>query len=756
MDLKIWYNTYFYEVKYEGFLNDGKGFEQSIKIIKDNNQNKRIENWFYNFLIKYQEELNEEQFNIDFTSNKHEINIVHDIVLKFNNEKNFNVSVISNEVLKPDLVNDFKEILTNIKKKKKDDVIKKYFEKHNLLNFLNEIERKESQVIVVATMSAGKSTLINALIGKSLMPSKNAACTAIICKIKDIDGKENFSALIKDDKGNKVEEVQNLDADSLSSINERGNNDFLTVEIEGDIKNISSKNMSVVLVDTPGPNNSDNDKHKEATYSYIKDNEHKPLIIYVLDVTKLKTTDDRSVLEEISSFVKGKGISAEDRFLFVLNRIDELDHEKESLEKIMNSSKEYLSNNIGIENPKIFPISAEFARLCHLRDHGFKLTRSEKGNLQKFESVFLPSEEDKYEGIETTQFTPLREDEKKLLADKLKNKNKQEQCLHRSGILALQIYIQKYIEDVHEIELGHKLFKNLLPHFNKLKNETSVLTEKEKEDINKDIIKIEASVNDAEQKLRTLKNKLNKISTKNNTIDQLKKRVEKDFSQIYAKFNNQLATKRQALEARFMAEHIIENLELSLKTSIDKELKSDLNEKWEEIINIIENDFNDFITDLNLSKKATNIISNDFSIKLNDSSIKNVKSIKKVKVGEKKVSTAIWWKPLTWNNKKKEEIFEFQEEYNLSKLYNGLGLPQLRNKINKMLENITKNYEVSVKGYIKNGRDIVEGLENNFKQDEIRKLSSLKTKVTEIEKSNMSIKEDLDNYLLKINTNKSN
>jgi GTPase Era involved in 16S rRNA processing len=754
MVLSIKYNTYSYEINFEGFLNKGKGFQQSIKILKDNNHNKRIENWFFDFLVKYQEELNEEQFEIVFTSTKHEIDIVKDIIFKFNKEKNYNVSVQTNEIVKPDLVGDFKEILINIKQKNKEDEIKKYFVKHKLLTFLKEIENRESQVVVAATMSAGKSTLINALIGKSLMPSKNAACTATICKIKDVDGEDNFKAIVKNEKNVIIRTVKNLDAQTLSEINEEGNDEFLTVEIEGDIKNISSKNMSIVLVDTPGPNNSENNKHKEVTFGYIKDNNHKPLLIYVLDVTKLNTNDDKSVLEEISSFVKGKGISVEDRFLFVLNRIDELDHEKESLEKIIGSSKEHISNIVGIENPKIFPVSAEFARLDQLRDMGEILTRSEKGKLKKFESEFLPCEEDGYEGIETIQFTPLREEEKRLLLNELKDKGKHDQCLHRSGILALKVYIQKYIEDVHEIELGHNLIRNLKPHFDKLKDEVTRLTDEEKIKINEDVKKIENSIQDSEKKLEVLKDKLNEIPTKNNTIDSLLKRVEKDFSQIFSKFKNSEATKHQALEAKSKAESIFNNLKISLKTSINLELENDLNEKWDEIINIIKNDFNDLINDLKLSKKATSVIKNDFSIKLNNKHIDLVRNSNMVKTGEVEVSTSTWWKPLTWYSKKKEDIFEYQEQYNLTKLYDDLGLPKQKIKIENMLDDISKKYNDKVKYYIKKGEEIIIDTENNFSQNEIDKILNLEKKYNIINHKNDNIINDIENYLFKINRSK--
>ena len=41
----------------------------------------------------------------------------------------------------------------------------------------------EFEVAVIATMSSGKSTLLNALLGRELMPSKNEACTATIARI---------------------------------------------------------------------------------------------------------------------------------------------------------------------------------------------------------------------------------------------------------------------------------------------------------------------------------------------------------------------------------------------------------------------------------------------------------------------------------------------------------------------------------------------------------------------------------------------
>ncbi|MTP16204.1 hypothetical protein GMB60_10900, partial [Turicibacter sanguinis] len=72
----------------------------------------------------------------------------------------------------------FKEIQNGPFDELKDEQIQKAF---------NQAKSDEFEVCVVATMSAGKSTLINAMLGANLMPSSCEACTAIITRIKDND-----------------------------------------------------------------------------------------------------------------------------------------------------------------------------------------------------------------------------------------------------------------------------------------------------------------------------------------------------------------------------------------------------------------------------------------------------------------------------------------------------------------------------------------------------------------------------------------
>ena len=59
---------------------------------------------------------------------------------------------------------------------------------------LNKSVKREKvySVAVVATMSAGKSTILNSLVGERLLPSRNEACTATVCKVEDVDSMETF------------------------------------------------------------------------------------------------------------------------------------------------------------------------------------------------------------------------------------------------------------------------------------------------------------------------------------------------------------------------------------------------------------------------------------------------------------------------------------------------------------------------------------------------------------------------------------
>jgi GTPase Era involved in 16S rRNA processing len=166
-------------------------------------------------------------------------------------------------------------------------------------------------------------------------------------------------------------------------MNELNENDkVFKISAEGNIPFLDSRSTALMLVDTPGPNNAQNQAHKNTTYRAIN-NDSNNLILYVLNGTQLSTNDDASLLSYIAEQMKKGGKQVRDRFLFVVNKMDQFNPEEEDIGKAIISAKNYLAT-YGINDPQIFPCSA-FAALNIRTDLAGididNLTRSEEKQL---------------------------------------------------------------------------------------------------------------------------------------------------------------------------------------------------------------------------------------------------------------------------------------------------------------------------------------------------------------------------------------
>lgn len=277
--------------------------------------------------------------------------------------------------------------------------LKALFEKGKMGPFKDTFNSKEMQqaferaidptfeVNVIATMSSGKSTVVNALLGTELMPAKNEACTATIARIRDVDSLKFFTAQRFDHRGNAMSEEEIATKELL----EKWNDDPEThiIEVKGNIPTVEqTEACTMVFVDTPGPNNSCNANHQKTTLEAIRS---KPLsmVIYVLNATQLSTNDDCWLLSQVRQAMSAGGRRAQDRFIFIANKIDNFDPEKgESVKRAMENVRAYLKQN-GIENPVIIPASAKLAKLLRLQRQGVALSRSERNELRGYVELFV-------------------------------------------------------------------------------------------------------------------------------------------------------------------------------------------------------------------------------------------------------------------------------------------------------------------------------------------------------------------------------
>ena len=214
-------------------------------------------------------------------------------------------------------------------------------------------QNSEFPVNVVATMSAGKSTMINALLQQKLMPAKQEACTATITEIKDADN-DYFHAEVYNKNGDLIEVCSELSLLAMEQFN--SNPEVSMIRAEGNIPFVSSDDVSLVLVDTPGPNNSRDPEHKAATYRMLSESS-KTLVLYLLNATQLAVNDDNNLLNYVADSMKVGGKQSKDRFIFVVNKLDEFKPGEDSVSGSIDKVRNYLEDK-GIKNPNIYPASA--------------------------------------------------------------------------------------------------------------------------------------------------------------------------------------------------------------------------------------------------------------------------------------------------------------------------------------------------------------------------------------------------------------
>lgn len=310
-------------------------------------------------------------------------------------------------------------------------------------NAFNTALNSDFEIAVVATMSSGKSTLINSMLGNEILPARAEATTATIAKIYDDDKADHFWGESYDKDENQIgERIDPLTLENMNRLND--NHDVAEIKIHGNIVGISSQSMKLVLTDTPGPNNSRTDEHKNHTYRLIKE-KYKPMILYILNGTQLETNDDNLLLKDIATAMSEGNRQASDRFIFVLNKADEFDSEKgESARRKVEDTKKYLAKH-GIRNPKVFPCSAKLAKLIRQYKSGFKFTRKEKSDLQAMLSLFIDDESLHFSDMAEVSANVRAKLDAEIAKAKSTNDEYAEALIH-TGIPAVEATISEYLE----------------------------------------------------------------------------------------------------------------------------------------------------------------------------------------------------------------------------------------------------------------------------------------------------------------------
>lgn len=340
--IDIKYNPYKVETE---ILIEGQAVKKNSAL---NMENIRLQEWVEELPKLLVDECNTKSFHITFTGTRLDY---EDLISVATQSKQEDIMIecvhISAKEVK-DKEKAIKEIFNDILKGPFDEL-----RQPDLKDAFEKATNSEFEVNVVATMSAGKSTLINALLCKKIMPSKQEACTATISRIKD-NGDDQFRATALDSDGNEIIFHPDLTYEAMTAMN--SDPEVSTIDIKGNIPFVSSDEISLVLIDTPGPNNSRDPNHKIATRRML-DESSKMVVLYILNATQLAVNDDYELLKYVSESMKVGGKQSKDRYIFVVNKLDDYRKGEDSVVSSIEKVKKYLEDR-GIESPNIFPAAA--------------------------------------------------------------------------------------------------------------------------------------------------------------------------------------------------------------------------------------------------------------------------------------------------------------------------------------------------------------------------------------------------------------
>jgi len=457
----------------------------------------------------------------------------------------------------------------------------------DVVKAFNMAKSSDFEVNVVATMSAGKSTLINSLLRQKLMPAKQEACTATITEIKDTDG-ECFTAKVYDADGTLIQSHPELTFEIMEKLN--SNPAVSKIRAEGNIPFVSSEDVSLVLVDTPGPNNSRDPEHRAATYRMLSESS-KAVVLYILNATQLAVNDDYNLLSHVADSMRVGGKQSRDRFIFVVNKLDEFKKGEDSVDAAIAKVRDYLKDN-GIENANIYPASALTALnirtiLAESDDDDDDEVYEAKGKVRKFNKNPEMHFETK------APLTPsVRGQLEMRLSEAKDNGDAKSEALIHCGIvpieMAIQMYVQKYAKTAK--------IRNIVDTFSKrLESAKSFETTKqeiaENQDKHKEIL---ATIEVIERKLasgeeaKLFKSRIDKI----NYDAEIKKLANEKVKDAQKKITDQLASaeermnKRDAEEVckRFakFAENLRAEIQVKLEELITNHVTKNANDLLEE------------------------------------------------------------------------------------------------------------------------------------------------------------------------------
>ncbi len=680
--------------------------------------------------------------------------------------------------------------LSKILLKAKIERLKSYYGKYshenreaNIKQIESFLDNQEYKIAVVANMSSGKSTFINALFGEEVLPAFNHATTDCATFIYS-KPKINKKAIIYFSDNKKQVEITNNLEDEIKQYAQKDEECELEkyknvekIELYYPFKNLQtspSEDFSITFIDTPGPNSTGEDykqKHKDQTRSVLNDVD---LALFMFDYGQLDAnleSDEQGLWNTVKKrhdhdenfdvyFLINKidyalddnfkEITTKDKNEFIkLKQANWYQHEQIAIEKLKNAAVQH-----GVSTPKIYPLSSKY-QLLHRDNNKNWDAEDDLESFQKshFKRLFNDCWEEKF--IDYLGISKLEQDINTYINSSVKDKiltkvNSQLNTIIGNENKDLELRLQTLQKPQKEAE------RNLRQADKFLKYRAVVMQNEMKEELSKLEKKYTKAIENVIDKAieDNLTNNIDEMAKKaivftqafalDSKVNLAKKKASKDFESIdlssksvEMEINKEICKEDVMLKMQEFMQTIFEDYKrnyLDLKTDIKEEyfnLKTDSDELIYKYKNELDKELENSL-DVKTHGLKLQDIDYDSMLTLNLQVPNSVLDYEFKEAKTKTESASVWYKPWTWGDEKEVKISDDKHILIISP-------SELKNSIKKsMEESIAKfsNKEIetharTIKNHLINNIEIFQ----HFRHEKIEEINKLKKEIESMEKN---------------------
>lgn len=264
---------------------------------------------------------------------------------------------------------------------------------------------KQYKIAVVANMSAGKSTFINALFADDILPSYSEATTDCPVYIYSDDNPDNDKAIIEflDGRKNLVlekdevkKELKSFARKDYDGLDDRCKS-VKAIHLHWDFRSLQNSNdshLKFIIIDTPGPNNTDKygEKHHHTTKEVVLN--EADMVLCLFDYGQIDSNLEATKENLWGLIRERKEADSDFEAFFIINKIDMAFEDNKKLARVKESKtkeefyqkiKEYwfyhenkaiekivkTAQKCGFLEPKVYTASSYYHKLLSIKDVSF-------------------------------------------------------------------------------------------------------------------------------------------------------------------------------------------------------------------------------------------------------------------------------------------------------------------------------------------------------------------------------------------------